>query len=262
MGVFHKAEPVTKPVEAILPGVARPVAAKVLIIVPARDEAETVGRVVRDVRAHSECDIVVIDDCSTDRTADVAQDQGAAVLRLPIWVGAWGAVQTGFRYALDQGYTMAISMDADGQHRAASLEAVSKPVSVGRSDVVVGVCPHRASLSRRIVWGAFRQITGLTTMDITSGLRAYNSNAMRLLISDNASMLNYQDIGVLLMLRAQGLHVTEVPVWMETRKHGHSRVYANWGLVIAYVMETLMLSTGKWRPSWHLQQVDAARKVR
>lgn len=251
--------------KAITMPLAVPVAdlkARGLIIIPARDEAGTVGDVVREVKEVSDCDIVVIDDCSTDGTSDAARNSGATVLRLPIWLGAWGAVQTGLRYALDAGYDTAVSMDADGQHRAESLGAVIVSVTTRESDVAIGVCPDRASLPRRFIWSILRHMTGLATLDITSGLRAYNTRAMRLLTSEPAAMLNYQDIGVLLMLRAQGLCVTEVGVEMEPRRSGHSRVYADWGAVVAYLMETFMFSAGKWRPSWHLRNTGAAGRIR
>jgi len=87
-------------------------------IVPALNEEEAVGRVIDEIRAFDPgFDIVVVDDGSTDRTAGVAADRGAHVLRLPFNLGIGGAMQTGFRFAFEQGFDVAVQVDGDGQHR-------------------------------------------------------------------------------------------------------------------------------------------------
>lgn len=226
-----------------------------IVIVPARNEAMSIGDVVRDAKAHVEWEVVVIDDASTDDTEREARASGASVLRMPFRVGAWGAVQAGMVYALGSGYRMALTMDADGQHPGSAVEAVSAPVLNGASDLAIGVCPERVSSARHAAWVLFRYVTGLTVQDVTSGMRAYNVRAMRVLTSRNAAMLNYQDIGVLLMLREAGLRAAEVDVRMTVRQDGHSRVYDSWWTVAKYLAETFMLSAGKWRPSWHLDDM-------
>jgi len=226
-----------------------------LVIIPARNEAESVGEVVRDVRAHVTWDVVVVDDASSDDTAVKASENGARVLQVPFRVGAWAAVQTGMTYALESGYGFSLTMDADGQHPAEALPAVRAPVIEGDSDVAIGICPERASHARHLAWALFKRITGLNLQDVTSGMRAYNADAMRVLTSRDAAMLNYQDIGVLLMLRESGMKAAEINVRMEPRRNGHSRVYDSWWTVFKYLTETVILSTGKWRPSWHLDDM-------
>ncbi|HCB14421.1 MAG TPA: glycosyl transferase, partial [Gammaproteobacteria bacterium] len=87
-----------------------------IALIPAYNEAATAGTIVAQVRELWNCPVVVIDDCSTDATAHAARTAGATVLPLTIQLGAWGAMQTGLRYALRQGYRTAITLDADGQH--------------------------------------------------------------------------------------------------------------------------------------------------
>ncbi|HMY40796.1 MAG TPA: glycosyltransferase, partial [Marinagarivorans sp.] len=87
-----------------------------IALIPAYNEEATVGAIVAQVRQLWRCPVVVIDDCSTDATIAVARAAGAIVLPLTLQLGAWGAMQTGLRYALRQGYRTAITLDADGQH--------------------------------------------------------------------------------------------------------------------------------------------------
>jgi glycosyltransferase involved in cell wall biosynthesis len=231
-----------------------------VVVIPAKNEAATVGDVVRGVLRRGRWEALVVDDASSDGTAREANEGGAGVVSLPFPLGAWGAAQTGLRYALDSGYRCAITMDADGQHLAESLERVSAPVLEGVSDVAIGVCPERASPARRLAWSLFRIITGLQVQDVTSGLRAYSERAIRLVTSDRTAMLSYQDIGLLLLLRDAGLSTSEVKVRMNCRRSGRSRVYDSWVTVAAYLMETLILSAGKWRPSWHFDETKATSR--
>src|SRR5919107_5926438 len=118
---------------------APPRALRAVAIVPARNEEGAIGAVVREIRAFDPAlEVVVVDDGSTDRTADVAAAAGAHVVRLPFNLGIGGAVQTGFRYALAHGFDLAVRLDGDGQHDAGQLPAVIEPVLAGEADIVVG----------------------------------------------------------------------------------------------------------------------------
>ena len=88
---------------------------------PAHNEADDVGRVIREIRACCDYPVVVVDDASTDETAAVARDAGAIVIPLVYQLGAWGAIQAGMRYARGRGCKYVLTMDADGQHEAAML---------------------------------------------------------------------------------------------------------------------------------------------
>ena len=212
-----------------------------IVLIPAHNEAATVGAIVAQVRELWRCPVAVIDDCSTDATPQMARSAGATVLPLTIQLGAWGAMQTGLRYALRQGYRTAITLDADGQHEPKSIGALLEPLANGRADVSVGAFPERASRARRIAWRYFRWLTGLHVEDITSGFRAYNHAAMTLLASHEASLLDYQDVGVLLILRRKGLRIVEIPVSMQPRTIGASKVFRSWMVVGKYLLQTSLL---------------------
>ena len=212
-----------------------------IALIPAYNEEATVGAIVGQIRALWNYPVVVIDDCSTDRTAPAARAAGAIVLPLTIQLGAWGAIQTGLRYALRHGYRTAITLDADGQHEPESIGALLPPLATDTADVVIGAFPERASRARRLAWSYFRQITGLQLEDITSGFRAYNHAAMAVLASREASLLDYQDVGVLLILRRKGLRVVETQVSMQPRTLGASRVFRSWWVVGKYMLQTSLL---------------------
>ena len=212
-----------------------------IALIPAYNEEATVGAIVAQVRQLWRCPVVVIDDCSTDATIAVARAAGAIVLPLTLQLGAWGAMQTGLRYALRQGYRTAITLDADGQHEPGDIGTLLEPLVTGRADVSIGAFPERASRARRLAWSYFRWLTGLELEDITSGFRAYNHAAMHVLATGEASLLDYQDVGVLLILRRRGLRIVEVPVSMQPRTLGASRVFRSWWVVGKYMLQTSLL---------------------
>jgi glycosyltransferase involved in cell wall biosynthesis len=218
-----------------------------IILIPAFNEGIVVGAVIKEIKAHCNLPIVVIDDASTDNTVDVAQNAGATVIPLPAQLGAWGAMQTGLRYAQRHGYTVAITMDADGQHEAASLKSLLAPVNEGMADVAIGACTRRGSLWRRIAWVMMKRTSGLSLEDITSGFRVYNQEAISELASWRATLLDYQDIGVLLLLQSRGLRIVDVKVTMQERQNGHSRVFHSWVVVAYYMCQTLLLGLSKRR---------------
>src|SRR5437867_9846769 len=110
-----------------------------IAIVPALNEEASIGRVIDEIRAFDPgFDIVVVDDGSIDRTAGVAADRGAHVLRLPFNLGIGGAMQTGYRFAFEHGYDVAVQIDGDGQHDPSQLPAILAPVLSGEADLCVG----------------------------------------------------------------------------------------------------------------------------
>ena len=112
---------------------------RLVAIVPAWNESGAIGGVVDEIRAFdARIDVVVVDDASSDDTASVARAHGATVLALPFNVGIGGAVQTGFRYARDEGYEVAVRLDGDGQHDASELGKLLGPIRAGDADFVVG----------------------------------------------------------------------------------------------------------------------------
>jgi glycosyltransferase involved in cell wall biosynthesis len=197
------------------------------VVIPARDEAATVGDLTLQILCLYSCRVIVVDDASTDGTTEAAARAGAEVLRLGKRRGAWGALRAGFGIVLRDGGELAVSFDADGQHLPASIGPLVARLAAGGPDVAVGSCPSRAGPLKRFAWAALRALSGCRVRDLTSGLRAYNAGAMRALLEPDAADLEYQDVGVLLKLLDRGLRVEEAPVSMAIRLHGRSRTFPN-----------------------------------
>ncbi|MDD2545158.1 MAG: glycosyltransferase [Burkholderiaceae bacterium] len=217
----------------------------VLIVIPARDEAATIGNMLHQLHAAGWTHVLVIDDQSTDDTGRIAWEAGAQVLRPPLPMGAWGGMQTGIRYGLAQGYRAVITMDADGQHEVAEIPTLLR--ARGQADLVIGAFPERASRVRQLAWHWFRQLAGFDLRDLTSGFRLYNRAAMGVLASREATLLDYQDLGALLLVRRAGLHIAEVPVSMNLRVVGQSRIFHSWLSVLRYMAATTLLCLARWR---------------
>lgn len=216
-------------------------AADCLAVIPARDESATVAAVVAGVRESLGCAVLVVDDASTDATAEIARAAGATALTLPLGLGAWGATQAGIRYARRNGFNGVITLDADGQHLPESLPALFAAQARAGANVVIGTCVGRLSRAKRIAWRYLRALTGLGLTDFTSGLRLYDARAIEILAGPAASLLDYQDIGVLMLLAKNGLVIEETPVLMVPRREGHSRVFASWPVVALYMLHTTVL---------------------
>lgn len=227
------------------------VAADCLAVIPARDEAATVGAVVAGVREALGCAVLVVDDASSDDSSAVARAAGAQTLRLSFGLGAWGATQAGIRYAQRNAYRGVITLDADGQHEPASLPALFDAQRHTRANVVIGTCFGRLSRAKRIAWHYLRTLTGLDLTDFTSGLRLYDANAIDVLAGPEASLLDYQDVGVLMLLAKNGMRMAETEVPMLPRRTGHSRVFASWPVVARYMVHTTVLCVA---------QIDAGRR--
>lgn len=227
-----------------------------VILIPAFNEADAIAEVIAEIRQACDFPIIVIDDASNDDTITIAQQGGATVIPLPARLGAWGATQTGLRYVLRQGYKVAITMDADGQHEAESLEGLITPVARGIADVTIGACTKRGSTMRKIAWIMMKQSSGLSLEDITSGFRVYNHEAICELASWRATLLDYQDIGVLLLLQSKGFKIMDVKVDMKDRIHGKSRVFHSWLMVAYYMCQTLILGLSKRRLARNYQRIN------
>ncbi len=217
----------------------------VLIVIPARDEAATVGQVVGDLRRSGWQHIFVIDDHSSDDTGAVARRAGAMVARPVLPLGAWGGMQLGIRYAHAHGFAGVITMDADGQHEVQEIPALL--AGNAQADVVIGAHVQRASHLRQMAWHWFRALAGFELRDLTSGFRLYRRPAIALLAASEATLLDYQDVGVLLLLRKAGLNMAEVPVSMNLRQVGRSRIFYSWLSVARYMFTTTLLCLARWR---------------
>jgi hypothetical protein len=225
-----------------LPSLTRsPPAPSLLVVIPAHNEAASIAGVLQDLARHVRADRLVVSDASSDDTAAIARAEGAEAIELPQQIGAWGATQTGLRLAQRRGYGRVATVDGDGQHAASSLPGLLAAQLETGADVVIGTFPERLSGARRLAWVWFRALTGLGIEDLTSGLRLYGPRAIALLSRPEATLLDYQDVGVLLLLRKYGLTVHEVPVTMYPRNAGHSRVFGSWLTVARYMAQTTLL---------------------
>ena len=208
--------------------------ARVVCIVPAYNEAASIGRVVQDVRTHVPgADVLVIDDGSADDTASVAATHGAQVCRLPFNLGIGAAVQTGLKFARRNSYDVAVQVDGDGQHDAAEIEKLIRPILQRQVDVVIGSRfmgkgGYRTPLLRRFGMRLFELLTWVTTgqhiTDNTSGFRAYNANAISFLAHRYPT--HYPEAEAIVMLRRAGFRIQEVRTSMRPRQHGCSSIRA------------------------------------
>lgn len=220
---------------------------KFAILVPAMNEESSISRVLEDIRIHYDCTIVVIDDGSHDHTANIAKEAGAVVIPHVVNMGAWRATQTGIRWALKNGYDRVVTIDADGQHKAAYIGTL---IEKSREDIdlVIGSCMSRGSAGRHIAWRLFKKLTRISVGDLTSGFRCYSKAAMEVLASKQATMFEYQDVGVLLMMRHLHMSCEEVSVEMDRRQDGISRIFHSWFAVFEYLLYTFILSVTKVLP--------------
>ena len=203
-----------------------------IAIVPAFNEEASIARVVGELLAYdSGLRVVVVDDGSTDGTAEIARSAGAKVLSLPFNLGIGGAVQTGFRYAWEQGFDIAIRADGDGQHDPAELDAILRPVLADEADVAVGSRfiggdGYQSSLSRRagirlLAW-IVSALTRQRITDPTSGFQAANRLGIRLFDADYPH--DYPEAEATVMVFKHRLRLQEVPVRMRARESGRSSI--------------------------------------
>lgn len=214
------------------------------------NESESITFVIQDIREYFDGDIIVVDDASTDDTAFIAKNNGVIVLPHVTNMGAWRSAQTGLRYCLERGYKQVITIDADFQHDAKYIPEMLGDVNL-EADLLIGSCVSRGSVARHLAWHFFRRITRLPIHDLTSGFRRYNRKAIEVLSSRQATMFEYQDIGILIMLKQLGMSVVETPVIMRKRQSGISRIFKSWWAVGKYLLYTFILSLSKLGPSFN-----------
>lgn len=200
---------------------------QVLVIVPALNEAATVGDVVAAIRASADWDVLVIDDGSVDDTAAVAVASGASVAVHPVNLGVGAAIRTGFRFAAEHGYRTVVQVDADGQHDVDSVAAILAPVLAGEADLVVGsrfAAGYELSRSRalgmRLLSAVVSRRIGQRIDDTTSGFRSFGAAAVDRFSFEYPSEYLSDTVEALLLAHASGLRILERPVTMHQRAGG------------------------------------------
>ena len=205
---------------------------RILAIIPAYNEEKNIAAVVRELVELGTCDVLVVNDGSTDGTCAEAHRAGADYLDLPCNLGIGGAVQAGFRYALSNDYDVAFQFDGDGQHDARYVRAIVEPVLRGDADLTVGsrflggenefmsTAARQAGI--RLLSAVLKVSTGSRVRDVTSGFRAAGKRCIALFARDYP--VDYPEPESLSMVLAQGMRVLEVPVSMRARSGGVSSI--------------------------------------
>lgn len=205
---------------------------KILIIVPAYNEEQSLPGVIEDLRRHvPDADILVVDDGSLDRTAEVVRKAGVRVAVLPFNLGIGGAMQTGYQFARSKGYDIAIQFDGDGQHMAAEITLLLEPLRKGQADIVVGSRflkrgEYRSPFFRKIgIWvfsKVLSAILGMQVTDTTSGFRAGNRRVIEFF--SRVYPDDYPEVESMVLLHRAGLAIAEAPVRMRDRTAGRSSI--------------------------------------
>ncbi len=225
-----------------------------LVFIPAWNEEQNLPAVFEDLAAHlPDVDVLVVDDGSTDRTADVAREHGAEVLSLGGNKGLPVGIAAGYRWALEHEYAYCGRVDADGQHPAVELTRLLALVREGRCDVAVGsrfvsgdgYAPYRykPDHARRFGTAVLRRamgaVLGRPFGDATSGLYAVNAKALPLLAEPFST--EAPEVEALIRITDAGLRLEEVPVNMAARAGGESKLRGRKALkVVLTVVGTLV----------------------
>ncbi|MDE6943358.1 MAG: glycosyltransferase family 2 protein, partial [Lachnospiraceae bacterium] len=199
---------------------------KVLIIIPAYNESESIEGVVRHLMSRTlKYDYLIVNDGSTDHTLRICKEAGFSYLDLPINLGIGGAVQAGYVYAYKNAYDIAVQMDGDGQHDIAYLEDMLRPILSDEADIVIGSRflkkeGFQSSYTRRIGIGILSFLIRLTTgkriMDVTSGFRAVNRRFIEIYAKDYPT--DYPEPEAIVTAIMHRGRVMEVPVRMRARE--------------------------------------------
>lgn len=205
---------------------------KKLIIIPAYNESECLERTIQDIREHAEgFDYLIVNDCSTDNTRDICEKNEFHYINLPINLGIGGAVQTGYQYAYENGYDLAVQIDGDGQHDAAFLKQMAEVMEEEGADMLIGSRfiekeGFQSSLARRIgiiyFTALIKMLTGTKITDPTSGLRMINRSVIKIFARDYPK--DYPEPESVVAVLRRGKQVKEIPVVMRERQGGSSSI--------------------------------------
>ncbi len=203
-----------------------------LVIIPAYNESESIIGTIEAIKKKApEYDYVVINDCSTDDTLEICRRNGYECIDLPVNLGIGGAVQTGYRYAAENGYDIAVQIDGDGQHDPAFLSRMEKVLFDHGADMVIGSRfieneGFQSSFARRMGISYFtkliRFLTGAQITDPTSGFRMVGKELVELFAQDYPwDYPEPESVVEVLLLKKK---VVEIPVIMKERQGGISSI--------------------------------------
>lgn len=227
---------------------------KKLIIIPAYNEEDAIAHTVARIQEKApDFDYVIINDCSTDRTLAICRENGFHVVNLPINLGIGGAVQTGYRYALENGYDIAVQMDGDGQHDAAYLGEMARVLEEEKLNMVIGSRfiekeGFQSSAARRLGIGYFswliKLVTGVRITDPTSGMRMADREVIGLFAGDYPK--DYPEPESVVTILKMGRRVREIPVQMRAREGGVSSI-SSMKAVYYMVKVSIAVLIAAWR---------------
>jgi glycosyltransferase involved in cell wall biosynthesis len=221
---------------------------KICAIIPAYNEQASIVETISDLQTHRPDIIpIVVDDGSTDRTAELARIPGVILLQLPVNLGIGGTVQTGLKYAHEQRFDLAVQFDGDGQHIASEIHKILEPIVNGEADVVIGsrfleptsgkVSVYRRS-GIRVLMSVIALVTGRKFTDSTSGFRAYGPTAIEYLADDYPQ--DYPEPEAIVDLHRHCFRLTEVSVKMRQRQGGQTSISPSRSI---YYMTKVILAT-------------------
>ena len=208
---------------------------KKLIIIPAYNESENILNTVRVIQEDApDFDYVVINDCSKDNTLQLLVENHINHVNLPVNLGIGGAVQTGYKYALENNYDVAVQVDGDGQHDPKYLKVLVDALEKNDADMVIGSRfinneGFQSTFMRRVGIVYFTKLihllTGKTITDPTSGFRMCNRRVIELFSKDYPR--DYPEPESIVALLKRNMDVMEVPVQMKERQGGVSSINAS-----------------------------------
>lgn len=216
---------------------------KLLIVIPAYNEAENIEKVIRELEETvPEYDYVVINDGSADQTAEICREKIYPLLDLPVNLGLAGAFQTGMRYACEKGYDAAIQIDADGQHDPHYIPEMVRTMEEQGSDLVIASRfktakkPHTARMAgSTLIEFAIKLTTGKRLTDPTSGMRLYGKKVLPQMAYGAGARPEPDTMAHLIR---SGYKVEEIQVNMRERTAGDS--YLTMGRSIRYMVQMCM----------------------
>lgn len=228
---------------------------RILVIIPCYNEEDNLVPVIERLK-HTcpEADYLVVNDCSTDDSEAILRTQGYNHITLPVNLGIGGGVQSGYLYAVENGYDITVQMDGDGQHNPKYLADVIAPVQQGACDMCIGSRfitkeGFQTSAMRRFGIGILsfliRLLTGAHVRDVTSGFRACNRRLTSFYAQHYAQ--DYPEPEAIISGMMNQFTITEVPVVMEERMGGKSSINA---IKSAYYMVKVGLSLVIYRIIW------------
>ena len=205
---------------------------KVLLIIPAYNEEESLRSLIEEIKTVcSGMDYLVVNDCSSDDTERLLEELGANYISLPCNMGIGGAVQSGYRYAAQNGYDIAIQIDGDGQHDVRFVKDMVKLIEDKQADVVIGSrfidkegfqSSQARRIGIRILSVLIRLMCGAKVKDVTSGFRAVNRRFIELFAENYPD--DYPEPEVIVTTKLYGAVIKELPVVMRERTTGKSSI--------------------------------------